>query len=86
MGSRRSGYKSFGILLSCAEDGGGTISIVAWIMQVESDNHWDMTSWRRFLVSFDLSSLGGILRLNVATIFDTFSGFLANAIRTSGGL
>lgn len=83
MDSRRSGYKILGIRLSCAEDGGGTISMVAWITQVERGNHWDMMSWRRFLVSFDLSSLGGILRFNVVVIFDTFSGFLKRAVRRS---
>ena len=83
MGSRRSGYKILGIRVSCAVDGGGTISMVAWMMQVESDSHWGMTSWRRFLVSFDLSSLGGILRFNVVTILDTFSGFLAGTVRTT---
>jgi hypothetical protein len=59
--------------VACAVQGGGTISMTVWVMQVESDNHWENMRDRRCRVSFDLRSRGGILRLRAATIFVTFS-------------
>lgn len=59
-----------------ATGGGGTTSMTAWIVQVDSDSHWEKMTDKRYLGSLDFKSRGDIFRSKAVIILFTLSGLL----------
>lgn len=50
--------------------------MAVWMMQVDRESHCVKINDRRWRLSLDFNSRGGILRSRAVTIFVTLSGFL----------